>query len=64
MARTLYRIEDGTEVVVHDTVDAKEYLATGRYSATPPAPLTVGEPAVIAEQPTQATVTTEVKKGK
>lgn len=41
MAKTLYQIEDGAPVVVHDSVDAREYLATGRYSATPPAPLQV-----------------------
>ena len=27
--------------MVHDSVDAKEYLATGRYTATPPEPLQV-----------------------
>jgi hypothetical protein len=60
MPRTLYRIEDGTAVVVHDSVDAKEYLATQRYTATPPEPLAVLEPAVvITEQPAL-----EVKKNK
>jgi hypothetical protein len=58
MARTLYRVEDGAAVVVHDSVDAKEYLASGRYTATPPEP----PAALVAEQPAQASVTTEVKK--
>lgn len=57
MAKTLYRIEDGAAVVVHDAVDAKEYVATGRYRETPPEPL-------AAKQPVAVTVTTEVKKGK
>jgi hypothetical protein len=55
-SKTIYRIEDGAAVLLIDSIDAKEYVATGRYSFTPP------EPVAVPEAPVN--VTLEIKKGK
>jgi hypothetical protein len=52
MQKTLYRLVDGVQVIVHDAVDAKEYIATGRYSDKPIELPAVAEPVVI-ERPAQ-----------
>ena len=56
MQKTVYRVSDGAVVVVHDAVDAKEYVATGRYSDKPVEPLDVSQvasPPVVAAQTKQ-----------
>lgn len=54
MQKTVYRVADGAAIVVHDAVDAKEYVATGRYSDKPVEPLDVGQ---VAVQPVVAAQT-------
>ena len=64
--KTIYELATGTPIFVQDAVDAKECVATGRYSYTEPPslPLDLPLPAVTAEQPTAATVHVEPKRGK
>jgi hypothetical protein len=59
MPTTLYRVEDGSTVIVHDSVDAREYIATGRYSKTALAPLEVPAAAPSVADDAQANAKTK-----
>lgn len=56
-SKTVYELATGAAILVHDAVDAREYVATGRYSYTEPPSLALDLPV-----PAETAATVEVKK--